>query len=55
MKISVQEAEQQVIDTLDEVTDPDSLSREDYKEVLSILIGDLQVRLEAAKEEDGET
>lgn len=48
------EAFEQVRDTVDRVTDPKRLSREDYKELLEELIEDLQSRLECAEEEDAE-
>ena len=48
-------AMEQVIETFDDVTRPEHMSKEEYVEFTEELISDLQVRLEAAREELKET
>jgi len=53
-KSTIDKALEQVTEVVDEVTHPDNMSREDYKEFLGALAADIQIRLEAAEAEDGD-
>ena len=50
----VDKALQRVQKVVDEVTDPASMSRSDYKDFLGALIGDMRVQLEGAEQEDAD-
>lgn len=45
------EAMKQVIEVFDDVTDPKHMTKEEYVEFTEDLISDLQIRLEATRDE----
>lgn len=53
MTPAYQRSREEVVKAVDVATDPSRITREEYKDLLSDLITDLQMRLDAATEEDG--
>lgn len=48
----LEEALEQVLETIDEVSGPEDMSKEEYKEFIDSLIADLRIRKEEADEEE---